>query len=376
MTDKHFLSKHRSRLVTEGILKATLFGLAIGFGINTLVALTAWYFDFGSIWLAIGVGLGAAAISGTLLYYLKLRPTPEEIARRVDRLGLEERLITMMELKDDDSYIATLQRENTIEHIKDVDDKKLKFRVSKLLAILTIVTFMLSVSTTTVLGLSNSDIIPSGSDILNPQDPFEDYIAISYIVEEGGEIIGVADQLILPGEDGTPVIAVAEDGWMFMGWDDGNRDPERQEFGVTEEMVFIAIFEEIGDGIESGGGDSSDGPTEDSEGDQASDAPDQENASSGEGQPGDAGSDSSGEGSEGQGNPNDSAGGESQDGGEGEGGQGSSGKWNDSNQFIDGNTYYRDYLEMYYQLAQDIFLSDGSIPPEFIEFFESYYNSI
>ena len=376
MIDNNFLSKHHSRLVTEGVIKATLFGLAIGFGINTLVALAAWYFDFGSIWLAIGVGLGVAAISGALLYYLKLRPTQEETARRVDRLGLEERLITMMELKDDDSYIATLQRENTIEHIKDVDDKKLKIRVSKLLASIATAAFILSATTTTVLGLSASDIIPPGSDLINPQDPFKDYIAVSYIVEEGGEIIGEADQLILPGEDCTPVIAVAEDGWMFMGWDDGNRDPERQELGVTEEMVFIAIFEEIGDGIESGGGDSSDGPTEDSEGDQASDAPDQENASSGEGQPGDAGSDSSGEGSEGQGNPNDSSGGESQDGGEGEGGQGSSGKWNDSNQFIDGNTYYRDYLEMYYELAKDIFSADGSIPPEFIEFFESYFNSI
>ena len=376
MIENNFLSKHQSRLVTEGVIKATLFGLAIGFGINTLVALAAWYFDFGNIWLAIGVGLGAAAISGALLYYLKFRPTLEQVARRVDRLGLEERLITMMELKDDDSYIATLQRKNTMEHIKDVDDKKLTFRISKLLVAITAVAFIFSASTTTVLGLSSGDIIPSGSDILNPEDPFENHIAVSYVVEEGGEIIGIADQLILPGEDGTPVVAVAEDGWMFMGWDDGNRDPERQEFGVTEEMVFIAIFEEIGDGIESGGGDSSDGPTEDSEGDQASDAPDQENASSGEGQPGDAGSDSSGEGSEGQGNPNDSSGGESQDGGEGEGGQGSSGKWNDSNQFIDGNTYYRDYLDMYYELAQDIFSADGSIPPEFIEFFESYYNSI
>ena len=376
MINNNFLSKHHSRLVTEGLIKAALFGLAIGFGVNTLVALAAWYFDFGNIWLAIGVGLAATAISGGLLYYLKLRPTPEETARRVDRLGLEERLITMMELKDDNSYIATLQREDAMKHIKDVDDKNLKLRISKLLATVTAVAFILSASTTTVLGLSKNEIIPSGSDIFNPQDPFENYIAVSYIVEEGGEIIGVADQLILPGEDCTPVIAVEEDGWMFMGWDDGNRDPERQDFGVTEDMVFTAIFEEIGDGIESGGGDSSDGPTEDSEGDQASDAPDQENASSGEGQPGDAGSDASGEGSEGQGNPNDSSGGESQDGGEGEGGQGSSGKWNDSNQFIDGNTYYRDYLEMYYELAQDIFSADGSIPPEFIEFFESYYNSI
>ena len=376
MIDNNFFSKHHSRLVTEGIIRSTLCGLAIGFAANTIVALAAWYIGFGSIWLAIGIGIGAAAISGALFYCFKFKPTPREIARRVDRLGLEERLVTMMELENDDSYIAQIQRENAKEHLKRVDSKKLKIRFSKLLAVLTTVIFMMSVFMTTVLGLSSNNVIPSGSELLNPDDPMENFISISYVVEEGGEIIGETDQLILPGEDGTPVVAVAEDGWMFVGWDDGHEDTERQEFGVTEDMVFIAIFEELGEGIESSGGDGSDGPSEDSEGDQASDAPNNENASSGEGQPGDAGSDSSGEGSEGQGNENDSSGGESQDGGEGEGGQGSSGKWNDSNQFIDGNTYYRDYLEMYYELAQDIFSSDGSIPPEFIEFFESYFNSI
>ena len=229
---------------------------------------------------------------------------------------------------------------------------------------------------TTVLGLSGKDIIPSGSQLLNPEDPMENYISVSYVVEEGGEIIGEADQLIFIVEDTEPVVAIAEDRWMFVGWDDGNDNPERQDLDVNEDLVFVAMFEEIGEGIEGSGGDSSDGPTDDSEGDQANDAPNNENASSGEGQPGDAGSDSSGEGSEGQ-NPNDSNGkGESQDGGEGEGGQGSSGKWTEGNQFIDGNTYYRDYLDMYYELAQDIFAADGSIPQEFIEFFESYFNSI
>ena len=377
MIDNRFFGKHHSRLALEGAIKSTLFSLAVGFIIAFFVALAAWIFEFGNIWLAIGSGLGAAIPCGVLLYFKKFRPTPEILARRVDRLGLEERLITMMELKDDDSYIATLQRENAREHIRHVENKKLKIRLSKALTVVTVLAFLLSTSMITVLGLSDSEIIPSGGDLISPDDPMANYVALSYVVEEGGEIVGESDQLFAPGEDGTPVVAVAEDGWVFVGWDDGHDDPERQDFEITEDTVFTALFEEIGDGIEGSGGDSSDGPSDESEGDQASDAPDNENASSGEGDPGDAGSDSSGEGSEGENNNNsDSSDGESQNGGEGEGGQGSSGKWNDSNQFYDGNTYYRDYLDMYYEMAQDIFESDGSIPPEFIEFFESYYNSI
>ena len=377
MIDNRFFSKHHTRLVKEAIIKAALCGLAIGFAIDFLLALLSWLFDFGNIWLAIGVGVGVAALSGVLFYLYKFRPTPEYIARRVDRLGLEERLTTMMELQNDDSYIASLQREDARAHLSEVEDRKLRIRIPKVMAALTLVSFLFGSAMTTVLGLSKNDIIPDGGELFNPEDPMENYVSITYEVDGEGEIFGEANQLVAPGEDGTPVVAEAEDGWMFVGWDDGTESPERQEFGVTEDVVFVAIFEELGDGIDSSGGDSSGESPDGEEGDQASDAPNDQNSSSGEGEPGDAGSDSSGEGSEGKPNENDSnSKGESEDGGEGEGGQGSSGKWEDSNQFIDGKTYYRDMLEKYYEMAQDIFSADGSIPPEFIEFFESYFNSI
>ena len=60
------------------------------------------------------------------------------------------------------------------------------------------------------------------------------------------------------------------------------------------------------------------------------------------------------------------------DGGNGQGG----GKWLDRNQFIDGATYYRDYLEMYYQYSTGLLESDTEIPPEVIEFFEIYFSGI
>ena len=55
---------------------------------------------------------------------------------------------------------------------------------------------------------------------------------------------------------------------------------------------------------------------------------------------------------------------------------GAGGKWNDANQFIDGNQYYRDQLDLYYELAMQIFESGGEIPPELREFFENYFDSI
>ena len=112
------------------------------------------------------------------------------------------------------------------------------------------------------------------------------------------------------------------------------------------------------------------------EGDEAEDVPQggsadaESDQNGGQGDEGDAsGSDGNSDGGQGSG----------QEEGEGKGegqGFGAGGKWEDSNQFIDGKTYYKDQLDMYYQYAMEIFEQTGEIPPELREFFETYYDSI
>ena len=374
--DKNLFGKHYKRLVTEGAVKSVLCGLAVGFGVNFVTALLGWFFGIG-ILLAVVTGILAAAGSGALFYFFRFRPTETDVARRIDALGLEERTVSMLEFRADTSTVARLQREDAQRHLQEVEDRKIALRIPRGIAILTAVALVMGCGMTTVAGLAASNLLPSGSDLVAPEDPLADYIAVSYVVDEGGEIIGEADQLLLPGESTTPVVAVAEEGWMFVGWDDGREDAERHEENVTEAMIFVAIFEEVGEGLDSGAGDGSDGPDEGSEGDSAADAPSEGNNAGENGEAGEADQESGGDGSDGESDgdkrPND----QENDGGEqGEGGQGSSGKWNDSNQFLDGNTYYRDYLDMYYEMAQEIFAEDGSIPPELLEFFEKYYDSI
>ena len=309
-----------------------------------------------------------------ILYFAKFRPSVEELARRVDRLGLEERMVTMLQLQNDDSLIARLQRENAKEHLQDAQDKQLRLRMPRAVIALMVVALILGGSMTTVLALSEEGILPPGTELIDPTDPMEEYLAITYMAGEGGEIEGETDQLLLPGEDGTPVVAVAEDGWVFVGWDDGVDTPERQALGVTSGAVYVANFQEIGDGdnAESGeeGGEGGQG-----EGDKAPDVPaggetNAEDAQGGQGDKGSgSGSDSSNQGGQGEG--------EEQGTGKGDGkGQGAGGRWEDSNQFLDGATYYRDYLEMYYEMAMEILEENGEIPPEMWEFFEAYFNGI
>ena len=378
MNGKQLFKKHYTRLVVEGILKSAIFGLAIGFGANFIAAAAAWLFDFGGIWFAIGIGLGAAVISAVLLYFLKFKPNAKEVAARVDRLGLEERMITMLELDGDDSYIAKLQRENAVTQLQTVENRKIRLRFPKALIALAVVGAVLGSSMTTVAGLAAMDVIPPGNEIIAPEDPLADYIPVTYLVEgdEGGEIEGETDQLVAPGENATPVVAVADDGWMFVGWDDGLDNPERLDENIVQELVFFAIFEQIEEG-DGEAGEGAEGEHDGSgEGDAAEDIPAQGSANVEGGQNGDAGDEGDASGSDGEGEGGKGSG-EDEGQGKGEGqGAGAGGKWQDSNQFIDGNTYYKDYLDMYYQMAMEIFAENGEIPPELREFFEAYYNSI
>ncbi len=374
MAKNNLFEKHYPRVVLESILKSSLIGLSFGFCANFIVALASWIFDFGGTWIAVGVFIGVSAVSGILLYFLKFRPDVSDVARRVDRLGLEERMITMLELQDDDSYIAALQRENAKQHLGAVEGRRIKLRISRALIVFTIVAALLGSSMTTVAALAQSGIIPSGGDIINPPDPMEQYVSVSYIVEEGGEVVGVADQLLLPGEDATTVVAIAEDGWAFVRWDDGVETPDRTDKNVTEDMEITAIFREVPDDGEAGEGDGEPGE-ESAEGDQAPDAP-QGGGSSGSNQAGGMDNNNENDTNTEDGEANSGSSGESGDGNGQSQGQGAGGKWEDKNQFIDGNTYYKDKLEMFYEWAKQIFEENEEIPPELREFFEKYFGSI
>ena len=150
MNAKQMFKKHYSRLVLEAVIKSVLAGLAIGCGANFFAALASWILGFESVWLAIGVGVGVWLVSGLLFYFLKYRPSLSETAQRMDRLGLQERMITMLELDGDDSYIAIAQRENARASIARIEKRKIRIRVSKLVACLAVVALVLGSTMTTV----------------------------------------------------------------------------------------------------------------------------------------------------------------------------------------------------------------------------------
>lgn len=381
MENNQLFRQYRTRLVRERLISSVCYGVMIGAGVDFLTALAVWIFANHSVWIPIAAGCAAAVIAALLIYFLKLRQTEKDVVRRMDRMGLEERTVTMYELRDDASYMAARQREDTEERVRAVSREQVKkafplFALKKGAVALLVTALVCGAGMTTVAALAAEGVLPP-PDILPGEDEKENFVNVTYLVEGGGEISGEPEQPVPTGGNASTVVAVEEDGWMFVRWSDGSKDPVRTDRNLTEDLTVTAIFEEIpedGDLDPEGGqgGDVSE------EGDYDKNLPTSDENSGtdmGADGEGEAGGEGSGEGSSGDGSGAGEGGQEG--GGKGDGkGEGAGGGWSDGNQIIDGNTDYRDVYDLYYDMAMEILKNGGELPDYLKEFIEKYYGSI
>lgn len=89
----------------------------------------------------------------------------------------------------------------------------------------------------------------------------DDFLLVTYATDGNGRISGNNAQLVPQNSSTEPVVAIADDGWLFIGWDDGYENPLRSDSNVKSDMVFTAIFvpiEEEEDGAGEGDTDAPD----------------------------------------------------------------------------------------------------------------------
>jgi hypothetical protein len=372
-----------------------------------VVSFVLWFVNLGKAWMVLAVCFGVfllcIILATPLFYFFKFRPTPKAMARMLDsNYGLEERMITGLELQGDTSYIAKAQRNDMLVHLSaSVATKKLAI-VLPLAAIISVsASGVFAGGMTAVTALSAEEILPSGgTTIKNIVDPEpERYINIRYVIrgitedyeietDIEAEIDGDDDQIIAIGGDATAVIAEALDTdynadeyfWAFIGWTDMDfaeleeltndaldtiysDDPAREDTSVTLDdfaeyeidddgnyvITHYAVFYQVSLGDSSSDG-SGDGDSDDSEQqDSPQDSPDDQSDS--EEQEGDSDNSSSEGGSDGAGKP-----------------EGSS-----SEKVVDGDQDYRDRYEEYYEQAMQILEEGGEIPDWLKKIVETYY---
>lgn len=257
MADKIF-KEYYNRLAKEGWLNAAICGMTFALMALFVSAMAFWVFAIKQLWLLFVI-FGVIAVGVTLLsYFVKYRPSTKDIARRVDALGLEERLLTMTQLQNDESYIAMKQREDALNALKTITAKNVKIAVSTAMLVIMSITLVFSMGATTVYALSNSGVLPSGGEMLGitSEDVIPEYELI-YEESEGGVIEGEIHQVVEEGKSGTAVEAIPDDGYAFFGWvwiqngeECSSDDPYRIDEDVRETMVITAQFIEVTEGGE------------------------------------------------------------------------------------------------------------------------------
>ena len=370
---------YKRRMTLSAVISSACYGLTLGAISAFVTALFCWIFNFDQIWPALTVWGGVAVISGTAVYFFKLRPDDMQIASKIDSIGLEERTITMMGLEGSDSTIAQLQRSDAVNKINGVSNEQIKsaFPIYSLGVAATIafaIAVLAGFAMTLLQGLTGAGILPA-PDIAGGDK--EKFVTVSYVVEEGGFINSASgigeEQILSPGQNAEPVTAEAEDGWVFVRWSDGSTNPGRTDRNITQNMIYTATFEEIGTGI--GGDGDGDSIDSDSDGDYDQNAPEsEESQGGGDGNDGASGGEGDGSGDKGEGSGEGDGGQEGSGNGQGQG-QGSGGGWSDNNLVIDGDTPYREILPAYIESLMEQ-LEAGTLPPELVDFIESYMNSL
>lgn len=322
------------KLFIEAIVRSALWGATVGAIFAFAAAFVAWISDAALLWVAIVTFFVAGVGGGVIFYFLKFRPSVSSNAKRIDRLGLEERAITMVEFANDDSLIAKKQREDALKNISKIGPKQIRIKISTLVIVLCSSFVILFAGMATVEALSTKGVLPSGAEIwrtIFPPEPLPKYTLV-YEASRGGELIGKTEQTVEQGSSGEMVVAVADEGFVFLQWSDGVTTPYRVDSNVKGNIKVQATFAVMDDFNDSG--DDNDKPD---------DVP-------------------AGDGSQEMNDPN-----APPSGGE---------KYVEINQIIDGQTYYRDVIEDYYKKAMEYLDEDENIPDHIREIIEKYYSTI
>ena len=340
------LKNYKSRLAKEGWIKAALCGASIGFGADILCAFAFWVFGIKLFWVCILVFAVVTAIATPLFYFCKFKNSRRQVASRIDMLGLEERILTMTQFENDDSYIARRQREDAMNALKSVNASFVKIAVSASMVVTFCTTLVLGIGATTASALSSKSLVTMIQE--NKTESNSGIFHLIYGVKGnvGGRVDGELEQTVNEGESGKIVQAVADDGYVFVGWTDGYEDATRVDIEVNGDVTANAVFVEI-------------------ECDEEEDVAEEERR---EGEPGGKGNGGAPQ------NPENPNGGSSGDGDSNDG----AGAGSDvaSNQVIDGSTYYGDEYGGSLSDAQDSMNSNSNLSGEEKGTIGDYFHNI
>lgn len=147
------LTKYVKKLIIEAVIFSVMIGLLIGFSITLCLAVIFYFLKLYLIITLIVVFIVTSITSSILLYFYKYKPNVKEAARRLDKAGFEERLITMLEYEKSNHVIADMQREDTLVKLKTKKDLKVPLKPLKKIVTVFIIVGLISITSIVLLNV-------------------------------------------------------------------------------------------------------------------------------------------------------------------------------------------------------------------------------
>lgn len=219
------LQLYEKKLKQETFWKAALKSIQWTGILGMLSALLWWLLGLSNSWIILLLCLSCFGIC-FVVYYTRYRITLKEVASRIDELGLQERVITALELEGDNSYIAQRQREDTLKSLQSVDAKAVKIRFSVISLLLAITLGVCALGTSAVPVLAEMGKIPTLPQLIQKEESVPHY-KVEFSASKGGSIWGESSQIVYEGDVALAVMAVADHNYRFVEWSDGNTNPYR-----------------------------------------------------------------------------------------------------------------------------------------------------
>lgn len=397
---ENVLIEFKKKAKKQNIIKAGLCSVAISLLFNIPFLIAFWIMDYKyKFIICAGIFIVGISVLFPVLYFKKFKYTEIQLAKRIDDLGLEERVLTMIELKDNNSFIAKKQKEDTLNILKtvEVNDLKGKYRKQSFLSIFSTALASLVIALSLMFPNIKEIIIAHGEpkytievsaeglgfvidyskyenqslinavskkqeqdqiDKINNKEiielkqfptAFSNRISVNYRCFEDIDATMVLDganfediSYRIKSDETHILMALPYKGYVFIGWSDGCVSPFREIDNYSTDL--IALFDEVSSAGEN--------------------MPDKQE------EPGDkdgsADSESDGIGPEGNG-----TGKTNNDDSWGDGAKGSP-----ANQVINGETYYGDIFNQSYQEAVERIKNDTNLTDAQKKAITDYFESI
>ncbi|MCH5163365.1 MAG: hypothetical protein J1G38_07795, partial [Clostridiales bacterium] len=144
--EQKLLQKFERKLKIEAIIKSLLIGFVCGFALCIPISIISFIAEYNTIWISVGV-LAFGTVGFAVMSYVKYYKTSlKKTASRVDGVGLEERMITMLEFADRNDALAVRQREDAKEALSKVEPKHVKVPFPKFAVIAVVVAAAIAVT--------------------------------------------------------------------------------------------------------------------------------------------------------------------------------------------------------------------------------------